>query len=217
MPAVVYFSEALPLHEDDLACAALPFMPDEKAARVARCADSQQRVSMLLSEALLAYALKRSFALASEKEQRALSANGKPCWRDLAGKPCFSLSHSDSVAMVALSWNEVGADVQRVKPIDKRVARRVLGDASYRAWQDAEDKDRFFAECWVRLEAALKYTGEGLTGLSRVEEFAADHCDDVAPAPRGYAAAACSPEGVSAVDTVDLDEILASISPREGL
>ena len=87
----------------------------------------------------------------------AIGARGKPY---LPGGPCFSLSHSASLAVLAVSSAPVGADVERVGPLRREaVLARVL-TAEERRWM-GEDEARF-AFLWTRKEAALKWTGRGI-------------------------------------------------------
>ncbi len=98
-----------------------------------------------------------------------LSPGGKP--RLVQASIEFSLSHSDGVAVVALSRaGPVGIDVERVRPMliaDHRRAR--IEDAACRLaggrWLEAVAPDPRLIEAWVRLEAVAKLTGEGMGRL----------------------------------------------------
>ena len=83
--------------------------------------------------------------------------HGKPF---LPGGPAFSLSHSGSLAVLAVSGGDVGADAERVAPVREPLLSRVLTEAE-RRWA-AEDPERRFAFLWTRKEAALKYLGCGI-------------------------------------------------------
>jgi 4'-phosphopantetheinyl transferase len=77
----------------------------------------------------------------------------------------FNLSHSRSVALLALSKDiEVGVDIEDVHPVERDVAesyfsaaeRAALGSLDGNAWVDG------FYRCWTRKEAILKGEGVGL-------------------------------------------------------
>jgi 4'-phosphopantetheinyl transferase len=94
----------------------------------------------------------------------AVSAFGKPA---VAGEASFhfSLSHSQSVAVVAITREgPVGVDVEDVRPIEAEVAAghfsaaelADLGSLPGEAWLAG------FYRCWTRKEAILKAEGVGL-------------------------------------------------------
>jgi 4'-phosphopantetheinyl transferase len=95
-------------------------------------------------------------------------AHGKPAlgapWTDVR----FSLSHADTIALLAVTrGRDVGVDVERVRPhagLD-RLADRVLGANErmrLRQLAAGEHAAGFFT-CWTRKEAVLKGLGTGLS------------------------------------------------------
>lgn len=82
--------------------------------------------------------------------------------------PCFSLSHSGDLALVAVAADcEVGVDVEVVRPLPdfEALARAILSQRELRDWQAVPEPDRLrvFFEAWTRKEAFLKAVGEGLS------------------------------------------------------
>jgi 4'-phosphopantetheinyl transferase len=77
----------------------------------------------------------------------------------------FNLSHSKSVALLAVTLNsEVGVDVEDVRPIERDVAKRFFSPseiASMAPLDGQEWLDAFY-RCWTRKEAILKVEGLGL-------------------------------------------------------
>jgi 4'-phosphopantetheinyl transferase len=104
------------------------------------------------------------------------SAAGKPRI-DQAGAPCFSVSDSGDVALLAIASHEVGVDVERV------VRRRAVRGAGRR------ERERFFRS-WTRREATGKALG---TGLRRRPGDAAGLVCMPLEVGRGYAAALAAP------------------------
>lgn len=64
----------------------------------------------------------------------------------------FNLSHSDGVLLVGISYEPIGVDVEKVRPIDFKKFDFI----------DAEDEQDFF-EKWTERESYLKFTGEGIS------------------------------------------------------
>ncbi len=121
---------------------------------------------------------------------------GKPY---VDGGPHFNLSHSGALAMIAVSASTpVGVDLERPARRSRAdLVRRVCSTAEQAHVAAAADPDAAFIRLWVRKEAVLKASGEGLRGsLDRLaaldvlgaiaEGFRVD--DLPSPAP-GYVAA----------------------------
>ena len=80
----------------------------------------------------------------------------------------FSLSHSESVAVIAVATGvRVGVDVEFVRPRARldALAARVLGPEEHAGWLDLEPAAqlRGFLERWTAKEAYLKAIGAGIT------------------------------------------------------
>lgn len=94
---------------------------------------------------------------------------GKPALM-LAGveaAPCFNLSHSGRVAILAVARRPVGVDIEEVRPLPDAytVARRFFSSAEQEALSavPAADWLRGFFSCWTRKEAFIKGTGDGFS------------------------------------------------------
>ena len=83
--------------------------------------------------------------------------------RTQSGKPfaegesvCFSLSHTDSLIICAVSDSEIGLDAEKIRPVkDKeKILRRFIGD-NLDSVTDTE-----FLEKWTAFESRVKYFGE---------------------------------------------------------
>lgn len=77
---------------------------------------------------------------------------------------CISLSHCEGVVAVAVSDNEVGVDVERVRTIDSKIANRFFtkSEQEYVFKNDSTATEHFF-EIWTRKEALAKLNGQGLS------------------------------------------------------
>jgi len=94
------------------------------------------------SEWALREILGRYLGLAADELRFETGRYGKPRLADPRGELAFNLSHSGSLALVAVARREVGVDVERIR------AKRPLD--FYRRWADRE--------------ARVKCLGTGLTG-----------------------------------------------------
>lgn len=91
---------------------------------------------------------------------------GKPV---IPGFP-FSLSHAGDWAVCAVSDGPVGVDLERERPLRYSVERKLTArEQAELSMLPPDEREAGFFDLWVLKEAALKYTGQGLAGLSRVE------------------------------------------------
>ncbi len=117
---------------------------------------------------------------------------GKPYFREIP--LYFSLSHSGAYVLLALSKDEIGADLQKKDKNAVRTARRFFSEAerAMLARCEEEERDACFFSLWTQKEAYAKLTGEGLSAslsFDLSQENAIEWIDIKAPA--GYAAVAC--------------------------
>ncbi len=117
----------------------------------------------------------------------------------------FNLSHSGDYVLCAVSGREVGADIQKIQPVDvMKLARRFFSEPECRTLERCENEQErqwVFLRLWTRKEAWGKFTGEGVAAaLGR--DMQGEDADwlEITP-PEGYAAAVCrgvSPRGTAA-------------------
>ena len=88
----------------------------------------------------------------------------------------FNLSHSGDIATCAVSNEDVGVDVQMVKPVKDSVAKRVLTAEEYAGFKNAMNPDEYFCEMWATKESYLKLTGQGIS--DELREISAEDIQD---------------------------------------
>lgn len=107
---------------------------------------------------LAAYALRRSGA---DDLGIHYLENGKPALRAHPGIH-FNISHSDALAVCAVSDHTVGVDVERWQRAESRVAEMCFTPDELK-WMKAQRRtDQAFIRLWVRKESYLKMMGTGL-------------------------------------------------------
>jgi 4'-phosphopantetheinyl transferase len=127
----------------------------------------------------------------ADASELGLGGNGKPRLAREPARLSFNLSHSGSLALIAIApgGTEVGVDVERLRPRRNlvRLAERWLpaADAKAVAAADAGEREAVFYAAWTRHEARAKCTGAGLAGPVPGPEVVAHQL----PVDVGYAAA----------------------------
>lgn len=122
---------------------------------------------------------------------------GKPYFQEIP--LFFSLSHSGDYVLCAVSCREIGADIQKLQPVDVlKLAGRFYAQPEYLALKCCEDeakRQRLFFELWSRKEAWGKLTGEGVAAVLGRDLRSAEIEQDIewtaVLPPEGYALAAC--------------------------
>ena len=111
---------------------------------------------------LLAYALNTHFGISEDPLEIGTRERGKPY---LLKHPEieFNISHSGRYVLVALAHEAVGADVQEIEDRElDSLAKHVCSPDELRAYNESGDKADYFFRLWVRKEAYIKWTGDGL-------------------------------------------------------
>jgi 4'-phosphopantetheinyl transferase len=103
-------------------------------------------------------------------------AKGKPHLEipDHGPKMFFSLSHSKDMTLCAIAWDlQIGADIEHIRPLShmESLAQKYFSESELKSILDASsnDRNRNFFLYWTMKEACLKASGEGLTGLRKLE------------------------------------------------
>ena len=76
--------------------------------------------------------------------------------------PCFSISHCRNHAFCVVSDRAVGIDAEEMdRPIDLRLAARILSPGEKERFDRAADKADLLLRLWVQKESYAKLTGRG--------------------------------------------------------
>ncbi len=89
--------------------------------------------------------------------------HGKPYLKDL---PCyFNISHSRDFVVCAVSENEIGIDIEKIRPIDLKIAKRVFNETELKLLftTPKENQQDIFFSLWTQKEAILKCLGTGFS------------------------------------------------------
>ena len=160
----VYSMTTDALRDTGVFSALLPTLSPARREKIARAKFAADRRLLLGAGLLLDHAL-RPFGLRERDADLLFGAHGKPY---LAGRNdlFFSLSHSGSAVLCAVSDREIGADVQIFRSARDALLRRVLAEEEYAALAALPEAERLalFFRLWSAKESCLKYYG---TGLSR--------------------------------------------------
>ena len=98
---------------------------------------------------------------------------GKPYFVDSSWH--FSISHTNNHAFCVLARENVAIDAEELdRPINQKLAEKILSPTEKTQYDAAPDKARSFLTFWVLKEAAAKLTGRGLRGYPNNTDFSLD-------------------------------------------
>ena len=145
METAAFYADISPLENDEVFASQLASVPEARRKKVLQMKRPEDKRLSLGVSLLLRRALEIN-GVSLFSCRFAHTPEGKPYVVDFPVK--ISLSHSGKFAAVALSENEVGVDIERTEPQQRRLAERFFHteEISYLAPFDGDEFDRRFTE-----------------------------------------------------------------------
>jgi 4'-phosphopantetheinyl transferase len=136
-------------------------LSDAERDRARRMRSPSARHDFVLSHYATREVLARYTATAPAALEFSLGSHGKP---RAAGSAQFSLSHTDGLALIAVSAADVGVDVEVIRdsPSADRLISRCLTAAEQAVVARADDTTTAFLRYWTAKESYVKGLGLGL-------------------------------------------------------
>ena len=158
----IYFTCVSPLADERLYRSLYTAASEARRQKTDRYRFPKDRMLSLGAEGLLLYALQKA-GRGREAISYRYGAHQKPYLADADGF-FFNLSHAGEYAMLAVSDAEVGCDVERIRPVDRKLFTRVLtaDERSVLAAAPEAERDALFFRYWVLKESCMKALGKGL-------------------------------------------------------
>lgn len=150
-------------------------MTKEKQERVSKYKDIERRKCSVAGEKLIKEYIGNALNIAPEELEFLADVNGKPYI-----KSCeihFNISHCENILAYAFSDEEIGIDIERIRPISLNILKRffseeeqeyVLGHTpspeDYNKCENEEILERFY-KIFTLKEAICKKSGIGIKGI----------------------------------------------------
>lgn len=142
-----------------------PLYPTERMQEIGSCKNERVKKQKYCVWKLLGYALQRSYGLRLEE----LSFQKEKCGKWTAEGCFFSLSHCDGIAVVALSRQKVGVDVEKIADKMTKLKEKFLTEKELAQWETQEDKLGYLAEKWTQKESVFKMQGGSVFSPKTIE------------------------------------------------
>lgn len=142
-------------------------LSDDERARAERFAIEQPRRRFIAARGILREILGAMLRVEPARLNFCYNSFGKPQLAETSNGVFFNLAHSDSLAVYAVAAQELGVDIERIRPLPdaQEIAARFFSareSACLRGISEERRTEAFF-NCWTRKEACLKAVGLGLS------------------------------------------------------
>lgn len=144
-------------------------MPAERQERCARYRNERDRALCVIAYCLLCSGLKQLYGI-EDKAEFSYNMYGKPYLKNYP-EIFFSISHTDSLVICAISDTEIGADCEKISRYDEGVAEMICTQKEYIALEKAHCKVEAFFKLWTLKESYIKAVGTGLSFPLKNIEF----------------------------------------------
>ena len=149
----------------------LQLISEEKRARCLSFQSQQDALRVLYGELMIRYLLCRKFSCNNKEISFYQNAEGKPYIKNFPIH--FNLSHSGDFVVCAISEQEVGVDIEQIRPIDLQLTTRYFHPNECEdlfAQEEANRLDYFFS-LWTLKESYLKWRGTKMSTPLRSFSF----------------------------------------------
>lgn len=156
-------------------------MSDEKKQRVDAFRYKDDKKRTVAGEMLVRRVLSCMYLLPCEYFSFCTQENGKPCVRNFDKK--FSISHSGDYVVCAVDDEDIGIDIEQIRPVNLGVCKKFFTDdenlyvfGKKPDEQDfkgdaTDDMNRRFFEVWTYKEACVKLKGSGIADIHSVFDY----------------------------------------------
>ncbi len=154
-------------------------MSVERRRRTDAYRAESDRLRSVAGDMLIRKNISKLCGTAPENVSIEINPGGKPYAVDIDIE--FNISHSGDFAVLAMGKNQVGIDVEIMRSVNLKLAKRVFDnveleylfgckseDIDFNREPDSKMRLRFY-ELWTAKEAYSKYTGTGLVSFSAQE------------------------------------------------
>lgn len=158
---MLYCFEDLSEISSDWVDGVLPAVSDMYKERLLSRKLPKDRTNSAIGYLLLCYALRNEYGI-TDKPVFSYGEKGKPKLEKYP-KLHFGISHCDGCVSCLLSEEEVGLDVQNIRPVSDTVIKRVCNSYEKKRIFESDEKYAEFAAVWSVKESVAKLLGCGIS------------------------------------------------------
>ena len=142
----------------------IQYLPEAGKLRVQDRQNSNSKLQTVAGELLARYSVGQYLGKPDQDINLVFGEKGKPHIENLVNVH-FNISHSGHYVVCAVSCNQIGIDVERVRKVNLRIAERFFSPSEINDLMACEEENRmhYFITLWTIKESYLKAIGRGLT------------------------------------------------------
>jgi 4'-phosphopantetheinyl transferase len=139
-------------------------LPDSSQQKINRYKNLPDLQRSLLGEVILRKKLAEKTGNYTNEISIEKSEKGKPYLIENQNH-YFNISHSGKWVVVAFANEDVGVDIEKIRPINYRIAKRFYSKTEFAKLdkKKGQEKLEYFFDLWTLKESYLKLLGKGLT------------------------------------------------------
>lgn len=139
----------------------LEHINNKKRQKILKFKNLDDKIRSLIGEILIRTLISQKFNIPNYKIDIKENQFGKPFLNNKKNFK-FNISHSDEYVICAIDKNNIGIDIELVKPLDyKNIAKNFFTRDEYNYITSLNSLNRFY-EIWTRKESYVKAIGKGL-------------------------------------------------------
>ncbi|MBE7122182.1 4'-phosphopantetheinyl transferase family protein [Bacillus cereus] len=141
------------------------YISKQKLNKIDRLKKNEDRMRSIIGDVMVRWAICNKYNLLNENLLFTTNEYGKPFLINNNIKVSFSISHSGSWVVVALSSLEVGIDIEKVKDLNVKIAQQFFTPEENNTLTKLipEEQLHYFYELWTLKESYVKAIGKGLS------------------------------------------------------
>lgn len=140
-----------------------------------KCKNTKSGVLSFAGKILVKWVLNEKYGIAPETCIIVKDEHGKPYIEDIPYK--FSISHSKTIAAVAISEENIGMDIQKFPDYSEKLAERICSESELKEIKMSENKTQTLAAIWTRKESYIKFYGN--KKWDKINKIPSDGCQTV--------------------------------------
>ena len=129
-------------------------MPTERIKKYHQYSSNKNKLNCLASYLLLWFALKQNNIIKNPPSFK-YGANNKP-YIAQNKNIFFNISHTSGCIICAISDDEIGADVEKIRPINLNISRKICTPSEQKLFNQSSNKSNFLLKIWTKKESYVK-------------------------------------------------------------
>lgn len=137
-------------------------MPPERIEKFNNLSMPQDKLNCVVAYFLLFFALKECCLSAPMLPISFLyGKNQKPRIKTLPNLH-FNISHTHKAVVCAISSNEIGVDIEKIRPINLKISSRICTKSEQKLIENSCNKEKMLLEIWTKKESYAKMLGSSV-------------------------------------------------------